>query len=76
MISRICWNLSDFGFKKNDGKNIDWRRNGRNDVRNGRKNEQNDKLIINTIYMKPDFPMIKKIVRLVHVTIAAMTAYS
>ena len=30
---------------------------------NGRKTAQNDKTIINTIYMKPDFPMIKKIVR-------------
>ena len=28
---------------------------------NGRKNAQNDKTIINTIYMKPDFPTIKKI---------------
>ena len=30
---------------------------------NGRKNARNDKIIINTIYMKPNFPMIKKIVR-------------
>ena len=28
---------------------------------NGRSNAQNDKTIINTIYMKPDFPIIKKI---------------
>ena len=27
---------------------------------NGRKNAQNDKMIFNTIYMKPDFPIIKK----------------
>ena len=27
---------------------------------NGRKNAQNDKMIINTIYTKPDFPIIKK----------------
>ena len=30
---------------------------------NGRKNAHNYKTIINTIYMKPDFPEIKKIVR-------------
>ena len=30
---------------------------------NVRKNAQNDKTIINTIYMKPDFPTIKKITR-------------
>ena len=29
--------------------------------RNVRKNAQNDKIIINTIYMKPDFPIIKKL---------------
>ena len=28
---------------------------------NLRKNAQNDKIIINTIYMKPDVPIIKKI---------------
>ena len=28
-----------------------------------RKNAQNDKTIINAIYMKPGFPIIKKIVR-------------
>ena len=27
---------------------------------NGRKNEQKDKTIMNTIYMKPDFRIIKK----------------
>ena len=27
---------------------------------NGRKNAQNDKMIFNTIYMKPDFPKKKK----------------
>ena len=27
---------------------------------NGRNHVQNDKTIINTIYMKPDFPIIKK----------------
>ena len=27
---------------------------------NGRKNAQNDKMIINTIYTKPDFAIIKK----------------
>ena len=30
---------------------------------NGRKNAQNDKTIITIIYMKPDFPIIKKTVR-------------
>ena len=30
---------------------------------NGRKTAQNDKTTINTIYMKPDFPITKKIVR-------------
>ena len=30
---------------------------------NARKNAQNYKAIINTIYIKPDFPRIKKIVR-------------
>ena len=30
---------------------------------NGRNNAQNDKAIINTVYMKPDIPIIKKIVR-------------
>ena len=30
---------------------------------NVRKNAQNDKVIINTIYMKLDFPIIKKIAR-------------
>ena len=30
---------------------------------NVRKNAQNDKTIINTIYMKPDFLIIKKIAR-------------
>ena len=30
---------------------------------NGRKNAQNDKSLINTIYMKPDFPSTKKILR-------------
>ena len=30
---------------------------------NGRKNAQNYKTIINTIYTKLDFPIIKKIVR-------------
>ena len=30
---------------------------------NVRKNTQNDKIMINVIYMKPDFPTIKKIVR-------------
>ena len=30
---------------------------------NVRKNAQNDKIIINIIYMKPDFPIIKKIAR-------------
>ena len=29
--------------------------------RNVRKNAQNDKIIINTIYMKPCFPIIKKL---------------
>ena len=28
---------------------------------NGRKKTQNDKIIINTISMKPDFPIIKKL---------------
>ena len=27
---------------------------------NGRKTPQNDEIIINTIYIKPDFPIIKK----------------
>ena len=31
--------------------------------RNVTENTQNDKIIINPIYMKPDFPIIKKIVR-------------
>ena len=30
---------------------------------NVRKNAQNDKIIINTVYIKPDVPIIKKIVR-------------
>ena len=30
---------------------------------NVRQNTQNDKIIINPIYMKPDFPVMKKIVR-------------
>ena len=30
---------------------------------NSRKNVQNDEIIINTIYIKPDFTIIKKIVR-------------
>ena len=30
---------------------------------NGRKNAQNDETIMSTIYMEPDFPIIKKIVR-------------
>ena len=30
---------------------------------NVRKNAQNDKIIINTIYMKADFPIFKKIAR-------------
>ena len=34
---------------KKDGKNIQ-----------KKKNAQNDKTIINTIYMTPDFPIIKK----------------
>ena len=32
---------------------------------NGRKYAQNDKTIVNTIYMKPDFPIIKKSVKIV-----------
>ena len=32
-------------------------------MKNVRKNAQNDKIIINTIYMNPDFPIIKKIAR-------------
>ena len=35
---------------KKDGKNIQKKK----------KNAQNDKTIINTIYMTPDFPIIKK----------------
>ena len=31
--------------------------------RNIGKNAQNDKIFINTVYMKPCFPIIKKIVR-------------
>ena len=31
--------------------------------RNGRNNAENDETIINTIYMKPGFPIIEKIVR-------------
>ena len=31
---------------------------------NGRENAPNDKRIINTIYMEPDFPIIKKIIKL------------
>ena len=30
---------------------------------NAGKNAQNDKTIINNVYMKPDIPIIKKIVR-------------
>ena len=29
---------------------------------NGKKNAQNDKAIINTIYMKPDFSVIEKFI--------------
>ena len=35
--------------------------------RNARKNAQNDKIIINTIYMTLCFPMIKNIARNCHV---------
>ena len=31
--------------------------------RNGTKNGENDKTIIDNIYMKPDLPIIKKIIR-------------
>ena len=40
-----------------------WKKYRLTSERNFRKNAQNNKIIINTIYMKPCFPIIKKIVR-------------
>ena len=55
MISRIFWNLIDFGFKKMMKKyRLTSEGNGGNHAH---------KTIINTIYMKPDIRIIKKIVR-------------
>ena len=57
-ISRIFLKPNQFWFQKNDRKKVDCRLTSEG---NGRKNAQNDKTIINTIYMKPDFPKITKI---------------
>ena len=51
------WNLVDFGFKKMMEK---YRMTSEGC---GMKNAQNDQTIINTIYMQPNFSIIKKIVR-------------
>ena len=52
-ISRIFLKPNQLWFKKNDRLTSE---------ENGRENAQNDKTIINTIHMKLDFPIIKKIV--------------
>ena len=57
LISRIFLKPNRFWFQKNDGKSYRLTSEG-----NVRKNAQNDKTI-NTIYLKPDTPLIKKIVR-------------
>ena len=36
---------------------------------NGRKNTQNDKTITNTIYMKPDFPIIENLSKYCNVNV-------
>ena len=53
LISRIFLKPNQLWFKKNDRLTSE---------ENGRENAQNDKTIINTIHMKLDFPIIKKIV--------------
>ena len=53
LISRIFLKPNQLWFKKNDTLTSE---------ENGRENAQNDKTIINTIHMKLDFPIIKKIV--------------
>ena len=58
LISRIFLKPNRFWFQKNDGRKQRLTSEG-----NARENTQNDKIIINTIYMKPDFPIIKKNVR-------------
>ena len=55
LISRIFLKPNRFWFQKNDGKSYRLTSEG-----NVRKNTQNDKTIINTIYLKPDIPLIKK----------------
>ena len=67
MISRIFWNFIDFGFKKMMKK---YRLTSEG---NGRIHAQNDKTIINTIYMKPDFPIIKKLSKNYHVNVPHCT---
>ena len=52
--SLICRIFLRFWFQKNTGK---YRLTSE---RNVRKNAKNNKIIINTIYMKPRFPIIKK----------------
>ena len=53
LISRIFLKPNQLWFKKNDRLTSE---------ENGRENAQNDKTITNTIRMKLDFPIIKKIV--------------
>ena len=53
LMSRIFLKPNQLWFKKNDRLTSE---------ENGRENAQNDKTIINTIHMKLDFPIIKKIV--------------
>ena len=55
LISRIFLKPNRFWFQKNDGKSYRLTSEG-----NVRQNTQNDKRIINTIYLKPDIPLIKK----------------
>ena len=57
-ISRIVLKPDWFWFQKNNGK-----KNRLTSEENGWKSPQNDKKIINTIYIESNFVIIRKIVR-------------
>ena len=54
-MTRIFLKPNQFWFQK-----LWWEKYRLTSEGTGRKNTQNNKTVINTIYMKPDFPIIKK----------------